>query len=314
MDALPDALVQHILSYLRDAKDVACCACISKQWKESMPFIRRLYFSRSSFENKRTDPDAIIGRMISSTICLEELIVYYPFSPPSLESWMLSKGSSLKHLDLRIDSLTANRISLGSPVEIDCIGSARALETLKLWGVLLTQPPKWEMFERLHTLEIIGLVSDDEAVSSALKACPNLRSLILLGCEGVQSIAIQLQQLEQCKLDFWLADCLLTLSSPKLQVLDILGCRRICVKDNHSLRSLSIGNNAGKNATFPVWFIASSFHWLGLDFLNTLQILVTVIWLSCFVRERKVQNVYLLDSWYLNSVELEHDFEDTSGG
>ncbi|RWR80099.1 F-box protein [Cinnamomum micranthum f. kanehirae] len=262
MDALPDALVQYILSYLQNAKDIARCTCVSKQWKESISFIRSLYFSRSTFENKRTNRDAIIGRMVTSTVCLEELIVYCPFSPPSHESWILSKSSSLRHLDLRVDSLNENRAPLGGPVRLDCIGSARGLETLKLWGVAMNQSPNWGLFERLHSLEIIGLISDDHVIPSALKACPNLSSLILLGCEGVRSMSIELKQLEQCRLDFWLGDCSLTLSSPKLKVLDVLGCSWICVKDDHSLQSLTIGNNAGQVCKVDVGKLAA------VDFLS----------------------------------------------
>ena len=61
-------VVQHILSTLRNAKDVASCNCVSKKWKDSMPYIRSIYLQRSIFEhlsNGQT-PDNIITKILSS--------------------------------------------------------------------------------------------------------------------------------------------------------------------------------------------------------------------------------------------------------
>lgn len=52
MDALPDAIVQFILSHISNAKGVYTCNCISKWGKESIPFIRSLYFRRGIFYDK----------------------------------------------------------------------------------------------------------------------------------------------------------------------------------------------------------------------------------------------------------------------
>ncbi|XP_058089589.1 F-box protein At1g10780-like isoform X2 [Magnolia sinica] len=247
MEALPDAIIQYILSNMKNARDIASCTCVSKRWKESMPFIRSLYFPRNSFDDNRTDPDSIVGRMISSTVCLEELIIYCPFSHSSLSSWLLMKSPSLRHLELRMDSISEKRISPEFPMKLDCIDSARGLETLKLWGVLIIQSPNWGLFQNLRSLEIVGARLKDNALMDAIRACPSLTNLALLGCDGVRSVSIELQHLEQCRLDFYgRGDCSLSLSSPKLQLLDVQGCCWIQVNGNHCLRNLSIANNAGK--------------------------------------------------------------------
>ncbi|XP_043712619.1 F-box protein At1g10780 [Telopea speciosissima] len=248
MDSLPDAIVQYILSHTNNARDVAICSCVSKRWKESMPYIRSLYFPRNSLDNSNgEDPDFIVGRMISSIVWLEELVVYCPFSSAGLASWLSSSSHSLQHLELRMDNLTEKQARLEGPSKIDCIDSARALESLRLWGVLMTQPPKWRTFKNLHTLAICGARLKDNALSGAIKACPNLIHLSLLGCDGLRSVTIELQQLRECRLDFYgMGNCFLTLSCPKLQMLDVQGCSWIRATQTNCLTNLSISNSAGR--------------------------------------------------------------------
>ncbi|PON93260.1 F-box domain containing protein [Trema orientale] len=94
MDALPDAIVQYVLSHVKNAWDVAVCNCISKLWKDSMPFIRSLYIPRNTFANHLggDSPDDIVGRMVSLIEKLEELVIYSPFSSAGLSSWLLVMG------------------------------------------------------------------------------------------------------------------------------------------------------------------------------------------------------------------------------
>ncbi|XP_010272787.1 PREDICTED: F-box protein At1g10780 [Nelumbo nucifera] len=249
MNALPDAIVQYILSHMRNARDVASCTCVSKRFKESMPLIRSLYFPRNSFDdnNSGADPDTVVSRMVSSIVWLEELVVYCPFSSAGLASWLSSAGRSLRHLELRMDNLTEKQSRNETLSKLDCIGYATVLESLKLWGVIMVNSPKWGLFKNLRTLEIVGARLDDRALSDAFRACPNLTNLSLLGCDGLRSVSVQLQQLEQCRLDFYgLGNCSLTVSCPKIQLLEIQGCSWIRVDQTSCLRNLSISNSAGR--------------------------------------------------------------------
>ncbi|KAK9286067.1 hypothetical protein L1049_014446 [Liquidambar formosana] len=249
MESLPDAIVQHILSHMNNARDVATCICVSKRWKDSMPFIRSLFFPRNSFDNHSSgeSPDNIVWKMVSSIVRLEELVVYCPFSNAGLASWLLLAGQTLRHLELRMDNLAEHQACLENPSKLDCISAAKNLESLKLWGVLMTQSPKWDTFPKIRNLEIVGARLEDPALSVALQACPNLTHLVLLGCEGVRSVSIELPYLEQCKLDFYgLGNCSLSLSSPKLEFLEVQGCSWIRVQETQCLRNLSIANNAGR--------------------------------------------------------------------
>lgn len=248
MESLPDAIVQYILSHMNNARDVAVCNCVSKRWKDSMPFIRSLYFPRNSFDNYAgsDNGDEIILRMVSFIEKLEELVVYSPFSSAGLSSWLSIVGSSLRHLELRMDNLSELQGCRESPSKLDCINAAKNLESLKLWGVLMTQSPKWDGFEKLQNLEIVGARLEDPALSVLLRACPNLTNLLLLGCEGVRSISVDLPNLEQCKLDFYgVGNCTFSMNSPKIEVLEVQGCSWIRVHETKHLRSLSIANNAG---------------------------------------------------------------------
>lgn len=249
MESLPDAIVQTILSLMSNAKDVASCNCVSKRWKDSMPYLRSLFFSRNLFDNLTNGdaPDAIVLRMVSSVVKLEELVVYCPFSGSGLASWLSKAGSSLKNLELRLDNITEHDTFTEIPSKLDCIRAAWNLESLKLWGVLMVYSPKWDVFHKLKNLEIVGARLEDHALFDALCACPNLTHLLLLGCEGLRSVSIQNPYLEQCKLDFFgVGNCSLTVNSSKLESLEVQGCSLIRVCETGCLKNLSISNNAGK--------------------------------------------------------------------
>ncbi|KAJ1435004.1 Leucine-rich repeat domain superfamily [Sesbania bispinosa] len=249
MESLPDVILQYILSHINNARDVAACNCVSKRWKDSMAYIKALYFPRNSFDNTSggESPEDIVKRMVSTVVRLEELVVYSPFSPAGLASWLSVVGLSLSQLELRMDNLADNRASQENPSKLDCIGVARNLESLKLWGVLMKHSPKWDVFENLRTLEIVGAKLEDPVLTVVLQSCPYLTRLLLLGCEGLRSISIDLPYLEQCKLDFYgLGNCSLSLTSPKIESLEVQGCSWIRVPETKHLRNLSISNSAGR--------------------------------------------------------------------
>lgn len=249
IESLPDVILQYILSHVSNGRDVAYCNCVSKRWKNSMTCIRSLYFTRNAFDNAphRENSDIIVKRMVSAVERLEELVVYCPFSVYGLASWLSLAGPSLSHLELRMDNLGDNEIIHESPSKLDCIGAAVNVETLKLWGVLIKLIPKWETFHNLRILEVVGARVEDAAVNAIIQACPNLTRLLLLGCEGVRSISINLPFLEQCKLDFYgLGNCSLSLTSPKIESLEVQGCSWIRVPETKHLKNLSISNSAGR--------------------------------------------------------------------
>ncbi|XP_008378829.3 F-box protein At1g10780 [Malus domestica] len=249
MDSLPDAIVQYILSYMDNAKDVVICNCVSKKWKDSMPYIRSLYFPRSSFDSRKggDSPDDIVLKMVSAIERLENLVVYSPFSGAGLASWLSIIGPSLKYLELRMDNLADYQACLERPSKLDYLTAAQNLESLKLWGVLMARSPKWDVFQKLKNLEIVGAKLEDPALSTVLQASPNLTNLVLLGCEGVRLVSIELPHLEQCKLDFYgSGNCSLSIVCPKMKVLEVQGCSWIRVRDAKHLSKLSIANNAGR--------------------------------------------------------------------
>ncbi|KAF7803639.1 F-box protein [Senna tora] len=249
MESLPDAILQYILSHISSARDVAACNCVSNRWKDSLPYIKTLYFPRNSFDNisDGDTPDNIVRRMVSRTVQLEELVVYSPFTSAGLASWLSIVGLSLRQLELRMDNILDNQAPNESPSKLDCVGAAKNLESLKLWGVLMIESPKWDVFQNLKTLEIIGARLEDPVLSVVLRSCPYLTRLLLLGCEGVRSVSIDLPYLEQCKMDFYgIGNISLSLTSPKIESLEVQGCSWIRVPHSNNLRNLSISNSAGR--------------------------------------------------------------------
>lgn len=246
MDSLPDAIVPCILVHVTNAKDVASASCVSKRWKDSIPYLNKLVFTRNAFDDVKTcSPDDIIAHMVSSINQLEELLVYCPFSGTGLSSWLSLAGHSLRKLELKMDD---NLIDMSScSRKLDSIGAATNLESLKLWGVNMTCAPKWYTFHKLTNLEIVGTVMSDSNLHTALMACPNLSNLLLLGCDGLRDVFIELPQLEVCNLDFnGLGNCSLTVSSQKLQHLEVQGCSWIRVLETELLRHLTISNTSGR--------------------------------------------------------------------
>ncbi|KAK1400711.1 F-box/RNI-like superfamily protein [Heracleum sosnowskyi] len=249
MDDLPDALVQSIISYMENAKDVAYSNCVSKRWKDSMPYVKSLYFPRNIFEKLAAGntPDGIIMQMVSSIRRLETLVVYCPFTSAGLASWLSVQGSVIRNLELRMDTLVNHQASTESPSKLDCLRAAPNLETLSLWGVLMISTPNWDSFLKLRSLEIVGTKLEDPAFADALKACPNLTNLSLVGCNGLGSVSIELPQLQQCKLDFYgFGNCSLSLTSPKLESLEVQGCGWVRVPETKCLRTLCIANITGR--------------------------------------------------------------------
>ncbi|CAL5183120.1 unnamed protein product [Lathyrus oleraceus] len=249
IESLPDVILQYILSHISNGRDVAYCNCVSKRWKNSLAYIRSLCFSRNAFDNPPHDEDSdiVVRRMVSAVERLEELIVFCPFSPSGLASWLALAGPSLSYLELRMDNLGDTAIVHESPSKLDCIGAAMNLEILKLWGVLIERIPKWDEFHNLKILEVVGARLEDAAVNAVIRSCPNLTKLLLLGCEGVQSISIDLPFLEDCRLDFYgLGNCSLSLTAPKIESLEVQGCSWIRVPETKHLKKLSISNSAGR--------------------------------------------------------------------
>lgn len=261
MNSAPDAIVHYVLCRMSNARDLASCACVSRRWKETVPYVPALYFPRNAFEGMPlSQADAVIGRMICQSLRLEELVIYCPFSSAVLSSWISLKAPSLRRLELRVDSLV-EKGGGGAAVpsgRLDCISSARGLESLKLWGVCLTASPNWSPFLNLRTMEIVGAAFRDLALSETVQACPNLTHLALLGCDGVGSLSIDLQQLEKCRLDFLgPRSRTLSVSSPKLHALEIQGFSWILLKQTHHLQNLSISKTAG-------FFLFFLFFWLSI--------------------------------------------------
>lgn len=134
---------------------------------------------------------------------------------------------------------------------LTCIGLAKGLEVLKLWGVSLTSSPNWGAgdFIRLHTLEIVGAAMREDALNDALRACRNLTNLVLLGCDGVDSVVIEMVMLEKCRLDFLGVEGSLSICSPRLRVLEIQGFSWVRVNGNHRLQHLSITKTSGDQSS-----------------------------------------------------------------
>uniref|UniRef100_A0ACD5Y154 Uncharacterized protein n=1 Tax=Avena sativa TaxID=4498 RepID=A0ACD5Y154_AVESA len=257
MDALPDGVVQSILSQLSNARDVAACSGVSHCWRDCVPFLPALYFPRSAFDAAGgVCADDAIGRMIESAARLEELVIYCPFSSARLPRWLAMRSASLRVLELRVDSAADKAAAAASGTgsgHLDCIGIVSNLEELRLWGLTMTRAPSWGQLERLHVLEIVGAHLEDLAVSGAVYACPNLTDLALLGCECSGSVNFALPLLERCRLDFvGSGSCALKLAVPRIESLEVQGFNWISLQGGDCLKRLTIAKNTGSVYTVGI--------------------------------------------------------------
>ncbi|GAB2229719.1 hypothetical protein Droror1_Dr00013971 [Drosera rotundifolia] len=251
MDSLPNAMVELILSYVTHAKDLVLCSSVSDRFKAAMRYNPRLYFPRGIFDHlsgRAEESDRIIEKMIASVDRLEELVVYCPFTVTGLAAWLSIAGWSIRHLDLRIDNLSTGEVLHElSNQKLECINSVIDLESLKLWGVSMEQSLKWGVFQKLRSLQIVGLNAEDVALRDALKACPNLIRLKLLNCLGVTAIRVELEHLEELNLDFCgPANCSVLIDCPKLITLALQGFGWIMVRETKLLKSIAIMHNFDK--------------------------------------------------------------------
>ncbi|GJN15984.1 hypothetical protein PR202_gb02934 [Eleusine coracana subsp. coracana] len=249
MDALPDGVVQHILSQVSNARDVAACAGVSRCWRDCVPYLPALYFPRGAFETVGggSEPvaaaDEAICRMVDAAARLEELVVYCPFSISLLPRWLAARGSTLRVLELRVDS------SIDMHGHLDCVAlAAGSLEELRLWGLSMSRPPAWGPLDRLRVLEVVGAVLHDAVVNGAVAACPNLTDLALLGCECAGEVAFALPLLERCRLDVIGSNsCALKMAAPRVQSLELqgFGWSSLGGGTGSRLKHLTISKNAG---------------------------------------------------------------------
>eukprot|EP00250_Pteridium_aquilinum_P022692 c25568_g1_i1 orf=235-1521(+) len=247
MESLPDALVQLVLSSLRSARDVAACSCVCKRWKEFMSQAFSLHFARNIGDEKSACSDRIVTRMVLSMTSLRELTVYCHFSPVSLVAWLSHAKSTLRHLELRVDDLAEKQPANSSMTKIDELSSCPELQVLRLWGVLLSEKPRWQTFFDLHTLEVVGARLTDSALHGIITACPALVNLTLLGCSGIQYATVDMVHLKHCRLDFYgLGDCCIKVAAPRLELLEVQGASCLHVVGEHNLHHLLVANNAGK--------------------------------------------------------------------
>ncbi|CAO2206992.1 unnamed protein product [Urochloa humidicola] len=246
MDALPDGVVQHILSQLSSARDVAACAAVARCWRGCVPYLPSLYFPRGAFDAAPggaavAAADDAIGRMVAAAERLEELVIYCPFSASLLPLWVAARAATLRVLELRVDSAAADKSG-----HLDCIGAAGGLEELRLWGLTMSRPPAWGRMERLRVLEVVGAALGDAAVNAAVAACPNLTDLALLGCECAGEAAVSPPLLERCRLDFvGGGNSSLKLAAPRVESLEVQGFSWISLQGGDRLKHLTISKNTG---------------------------------------------------------------------
>uniref|UniRef100_A0A0E0AWG2 F-box domain-containing protein n=1 Tax=Oryza glumipatula TaxID=40148 RepID=A0A0E0AWG2_9ORYZ len=252
MDALPDGVVQHILSQLSSARDVAACAGVSRGMRGCVPFLPALYFPRGAFDaaGGAAAADDAIGRMVEAAARLEELVIYCPFSAARLPRWLAARSASLRVLELRMDSAVSSGAGSG---HLDCIGAVANLEELRLWGLTMTRAPAWGQLERLRVLEIVGAAVRDVAVNGAVGACPNLTDLALIGCECSGAVAMTLHLVERCRLDFvGSGNCSLALAAPLVESLEIQGFCWISLQGGIRLKHLTIAKNTGTGSVYNI--------------------------------------------------------------
>ncbi|KAE8807050.1 F-box protein [Hordeum vulgare] len=254
MDALPDGVVQTILSRLSSARDVAACGGVSRCWRDCVPFLPALYFPRSAFDARGVAcADAAIGRMVQAAARLEELVIYCPFSAAHLPLWLATRSASLRVLELRVDSAAAAAGSGSGSGHLDCVALVPNLEELRLWGLTMTRGPSWGQLQRLRVLEIVGASLTDLAVSGAVDACPNLTDLALLGCECSGTVFLGTPLLQRCRLDFvGSATCALALAAPLVESLEVQGFSYITLQGGDRLKRLTISKNTGRVNTVGI--------------------------------------------------------------
>ncbi|KAL3620480.1 hypothetical protein CASFOL_035392 [Castilleja foliolosa] len=226
LSALPDALLVHILSFLRSVEEAAVTSVLSKRWQFLWTEFPTLCFRGRSDDVE--DTRKLVNRIhrtlvLRSVNYLDELVIQLTYDQcfaSDVDTWVefaLRNKVKKFHLGLRVCDDPLYTIP-------EVMYSCQSFTRLCLQECIFA-PIKAIDWKSLTELFIEDVELQDHVIQMILSGCPVLRSLHLTDCWGYKYLNIDSQSLQELKLqesEVNYTGTLLEISAPYLHSLCIL--------------------------------------------------------------------------------------------
>lgn len=254
---LPESVIHHILSFIRNAKEAARTSILSKKWRDVWKSFSVLTFDEQSFLKSEVDltidkrrqkfidltDKSLLSHLVRDLSIYKVVIRITPELVPCLQRWVCMAGSNgLSELDIHVEDQTLKRYNM--PLFMD---STKTLTGLRLHGL------NWSSFEdlkfnHLQKLYLRKLNVDQQIIQKLVFTSPLIMDLRILECRGLKFLKISdFQKLERVDLyrchglrrielkvtslqTFWY--CANKFSSCKLNLESCTSLKRLTIEDS----------------------------------------------------------------------------------
>ncbi|CAK8535877.1 unnamed protein product [Lathyrus sativus] len=197
---LPDHVIHHILSFLRNPKDAIRSSSFSKRWRAVWHSYAMLVFDEVKFaarfgledgSNKeimfREYVSDSLGRYLANNSQMYKLFIHmtsFGLTDTTLvDNWLTSAVSQgIKEIDLHVGFQGSNRYTLPQVVF-----SSETLTGIKLSGCILQSCGALPRLQKLY-LRKVHLV--EHSVISLISLCPSIEDLRLIQCTGLKFLVV----------------------------------------------------------------------------------------------------------------------------
>jgi hypothetical protein len=208
---LPDHVIYHILSFLRNTKDAIRTRCLSKRWRTLWFSYAALIFYEQKFaagigpedgSNKenlfRQHVADSLHTYLANNLQIQKFLLHMTSfdltDAPLVDSWLTSVVSQdIQEIDLQIGFKDINRYTLP-----EVVLSSETLTGLRLSGCILRRCGNI-MLPRLQKL-YLRKVHLEQIVTNLISCCPSIEDLRFVQCSGLKFLYIHCDSLSRLEI------------------------------------------------------------------------------------------------------------------
>jgi len=200
---LPDHVIYHILSFLRNSKDAIRTRCLSKRWRTLWISYAVLIFYEQKFAAgiglfRQHVADSLHTYLANNSQIQKFLLHMTSFDmtdAPLVDSWLTSAVSQdIKEIDLQIGFNDINRYTLP-----EVVLSSETLTGLRLSGCILRRCGNI-MLPRLQKLYLRKVHLGEQFVTNLISCCPSIEDLRFVQCSGLKFLFIYCHSLSRVEI------------------------------------------------------------------------------------------------------------------
>lgn len=199
---LPDHVIHHILSLLRNVKDAVRTSVLSKKWRLLWYSFSILIFDERKFDARIGQEDSgnkekMFRDYVSNSLqthheknlYLQKLVVHMTSfdleAAPHIDHWLsVARGRNVKELDLHVGSKNCKRYTLPQAVF-----SSTSMIGLRLSGCKLVTCNNI-MLPHLQKLYLRKLHLVEDIIQNLISSCHSIEDLRIIQCSGLKQLQI----------------------------------------------------------------------------------------------------------------------------